>query len=49
MKKKLLIALPVCIILSVIAFLAFHKGEDTLTYFQRKQVTEKENLQTSFL
>lgn len=40
MKKKLLIALPVCIILSVIAFLAFHKGEDTLTYFQRKQVTE---------
>ena len=41
MKKKLLIALPVCILLAVAAlaaFLAFHKGEDTLTYFQRKQV-----------
>ncbi len=42
MKKKLLIALPVCILLAVAAalaaFVAFHKGEDTLTYFQRKHV-----------
>lgn len=37
MKKKLLIALPVCILFVVLAFLSFYKGEDTLTYFQRKQ------------